>query len=485
MRSALYKPEVFLFYVLSLLFVATNAYLLYNDIPYGSVLPLGLIVVLVGLFALDKIFWLVVLLTPFSINLNEFGIEAIGLYLPTEPMLVGIMILFIMKVISENNYEFKIIFHPITIVILLHLVWIFCASIVSENPLVSFKFLLSRTWFVIPAYFFAIQLFKKKENIYTFFWLYLGSLSLVIIYTVIQHATYGFAEKPAHWVMSPFFKDHTSYGAVLAMFYPALFGLYLSKSTKPLTKNILVFILLIFTAGLVFSYTRAAWISVIGAFGVFFLLWFRIRFSTVLLAFFAGLFTFFVFYDQIVIELERNKTDSSDNLADHITSMSNISSDASNLERINRWNCALRMWEERPVFGWGPGTYQFYYAPFQHSSELTIISTSAGDMGNAHSEYLGPLAEQGLPGMLIMVLLVLLITYKGIKLYQDLDDPEFKMLLACALLGLITYFIHGILNNYLDTDKASIPFWSFIAMIVAIDLYHRNNTKELNKSNTN
>ena len=40
------------------------------------------------------------------------------------------------------------------------------------------------------------------------------------------------------------------------------------------------------------------------------------------------------------------------------------------------------------------------------------------------------------------------------------------------LLGLITYLIHGILNNFLDTDKASAPFWGFIAMIVAFDIYH-------------
>jgi len=37
-------------------------------------------------------------------------------------------------------------------------------------------------------------------------------------------------------------------------------------------------------------------------------------------------------------------------------------------------------------------------------------------------------------------------------------------------LGLMTYFIHGVLNNYLDTDKASAPFWGFLAILVVIDL---------------
>ena len=42
-----------------------------------------------------------------------------------------------------------------------------------------------------------------------------------------------------------------------------------------------------------------------------------------------------------------------------------------------------------------------------------------------------------------------------------------------ALLGLITYYIHGTMNNFLDTDKLSVPFWGFTAIIVAIDIHTR------------
>lgn len=484
MKALSAKKDNALFYVLSLLFVAANSYLFFLDIPYLSVLPLILIVVLIALFSLEKIFWLVILLTPLSINLNEFGILSIGLYLPTEPLLFGILVLFTIKVVLEGNYDDRILRHPVTLVVLLQLSWVFLTAVTSEDPMVSFKYLLARLWFVVPAYFFAIQLFRNEKNRPLAFWLYILPFTMVIMYTLINHAMHGFAEKPAHWVMSPFYKDHTSYGALLAMFYPPLFVFYFNPKTPPLIKTLIVALIVIFTAGLVFSYTRAAWVSVIGAFGVFMLMKLRIKFSTVMLGLLAGLFVFYISYDQIVLELERNKTDSSENFADHIQSMSNISSDASNLERINRWNCAIRMWEERPVMGWGPGTYQFYYAPFQHSSELTIISTNFGNMGNAHSEYLGPLAEQGVPGMLLMILLVGVITYRGIILYRDLPDGDARMMVLAALLGLITYFIHGILNNYLDTDKASIPFWTFTAVIVAADVYNLDRKKLSGKTDS-
>ena len=160
-----------------------------------------------------------------------------------------------------------------------------------------------------------------------------------------------------------------------------------------------------------------------------------------------------------------------EDFGERVESMSNISSDASNLERFNRWNSAIKLTKERPIYGWGPGTYSFVYAPFQDASDLTSISTNFGDGGNAHSEYLGPLSEQGIPGLLIMLLLVIFIFYKASTLYIRLEDPDLKRLVMMLLLGLVTYFTHGILNNYLDTDKASVPVWGFIAIIVAIDLY--------------
>ena len=175
-------------------------------------------------------------------------------------------------------------------------------------------------------------------------------------------------------------------------------------------------------------------------------------------------------WDSLVIQLERNKQDSSDDLAKHVESISNVSSDASNLERLNRWSCAWAMFVERPIAGWGPGTYQFEYAPFQTAELRTQISTNNADLGNAHSEYLGPLAEQGLFGFLAMVALLLAACHVGFKLHQTLTEPDERDLAMGLFLGLITYFVHGVLNNYLDTDKASAPLWGFLAMMVVMDL---------------
>lgn len=421
--------------------------------------------------------WFVVFTTPLSMNLEELSLGGIGMYLPTEPLMFGIMLLFFLKIFYEKKFDVKVMKHPVTIAVLFQLGWITFTTLLSEMPVVSLKFLLSRLWFVVCFYFIATQLFKKTDNYKTFYWCYLIPFVGVVVYSVLRLASYSFNEKAAHWVMEPFFKDHTSYGAVLAMFLPITF-IFIQKKFKPAIRIFGLVFLVLITIGTIFSYTRAAWISLVLA-GILYLIYkYKVKFKYLATVGITGLLLLAFNWNTIMTELERNNQSSSQNLSEHVQSISNVSTDASNMERINRWVSAWRMFLERPVFGWGPGTYVFQYAPFQSSKFKTIISTNVGDVGNAHSEYIGPLAEQGLIGMLLVFTVFITVFYKGSLLYHKLPKGELKTVVLCTLLGLFTYVMHGFLNNYLDTDKASVPFWGMIALLVAIDVYHSDKLLE-------
>jgi O-antigen ligase len=274
-------------------------------------------------------------------------------------------------------------------------------------------------------------------------------------------------------VVNPFYNDHTSYGAVVAMYLPFLFGFSFTKIYRPAIRVFVRIILVIFLVALVLSYARAAWVSMIAALGVWGVMRLRIRFQPLFITFIALISLIWVFQTPLLMYLERNDTESSANLSEHISSISNISSDASNLERLNRWSCAIRMFKDEPIFGYGPGTYMFKYAPYQLTADRTIISTNSADGGNAHSEYLGPLAESGFMGLVTFLILIATVIYTAVHAYTRTNDKRLKTILMSSLLGLITYYIHGILNNFLDTDKLSVPFWGFTAIIVAIDIYTR------------
>ena len=237
-------------------------------------------------------------------------------------------------------------------------------------------------------------------------------------------------------------------------------------------------VLLIFLTAIVFSYTRAAWVSVAGALAVYIILRLRIRFVFIALIGIVAVTWAYKNREDLLVRLEQNRQNSSKDLVEHVKSISNVATDVSNLERLNRWSCALRMFEVKPVFGWGPGTYMFNYAPFQLEREKTEISTNAHTRGNAHSEYIGPLSESGLPGMLSFLAIVITTFLTGIRIWYRESDRKTRIIAVSVLLGLVTYYMHGALNNFLDTDKASVLFWGYTAALVAIDVYHRERAEE-------
>lgn len=462
------------FYVISILFVLANAMMVWQEQYWFMLVPAALWFVFFVTFSIDKSLLFITFITPLSvlIDVKQLGIS---FTLPTEPLLLGMMLLFYLKLLIERRYDTRALYHPISLSIVFYLLWMVFTTISSSMPLTSFKFFLSNLWFITCFYFIALQLFKKKENMQLWLWLYLTPLIFIIIWSIYNHSTYGFTKQASYWASEPFVMNHGIYGAMIAFFFPMIvvymFNLKVFTN-RPLMSFLILVLLVIFTAGLILSYTRAAWLGVAAALGFYIWLRLRLRFWTLLATLGSVALLFFSFQTQITMALMENKTDSADDLGKHVKSISNVRTDASNLERLNRWASGWRMLEERPWLGWGPGTYMFQYAPFQKPNEKTIISTNAADVGGIHSEYLNPLVEMGIPGFVLFMLIIGFSLQRAMWLYYRLKDPYIKNTLLIVLLGLATYLTHGVLNDYLDIDKTALLYWSFLAMITAIDVYH-------------
>lgn len=467
----------FSIFLLTGLFILINAFAISKEFYLLNAVPFFMLILYLAFYRLDILYYLVIFCVPLSVSLEKLDVGGVGVILPTEPILAGMLIIFLLKLIKDG-FDRRFLKHPVSIVLYLQIAWILITSITSELPVVSFKYLTSRLWFIASFYFIASRVVSNPKEIKRFFWIYLIPLLLVITYTIVHHSLYNFEEKPGHWVMSPFFKDHTSYGAILAMIYPFIVWQTFRKENYGIRRFLYAGLFTFFTLAVILSYTRAAWVSLVGVFVVYLIFKFKVKswviWSGVCLA---GLFVALNWHS-LMQRIEKNKQESSSSLQEHVQSISNVSSDASNLERLNRWNSAFKMFFDEPFLGKGPGTYAFLYAPYQHSSDKTIISTNAGDGGNAHSEYFGPLAESGVLGVLFMLLLVAVIVALGYRLNKNLKVREHRGLFMCVYFGLLTYIVHGVLNNYLDTDKASSLFWGFIAIMVVMDL----NTEKLNES---
>ena len=455
---------------LTLLFAAANLWMLYHKGSYMlTLVPLGLLVVWLFVQRLETGLLSMALLTPFAINLALFpGME---LSMPVEPVMILFTCIFFFRVLVERNYDLRLLRHPVSLLLLASLTWMLVTSCTSRLPWVSFKYLLARIWFVVPFFFAAAQIFRERRRITQFFWAYAIGLGTVIL--IATSKTLGnFSDlQTLHHVMRPFYNDHTAYGCAIALLLPAAFYFVFAGERKGWQRVLSLLLLALLGTGLFFSYCRAAWISVVAAIGVYVLVRLGMKVKWMVLLFGLGVGAFFIYQGDVLYKLGKNHQDSSYDLAGQIKSISNISTDASNVERLNRWASAMRLWKESPVVGIGPGTYQFVYGSYQKSYQLSTISTNAGDLGNAHSEYIGPMTEQGLPGVLLVAALFLTTFATGVRVFRTARDPNIGRMALAFTLSLLTYYVHGVFNNFLDTDKLSVPFWAFTAAVVALDLY--------------
>ena len=506
------RPGVWLALLLTALFIAAEAVVMYWRGPSVMVLvPLALLVVWLLYTRLETGLLLIALLTPFAINMDLMpGME---LSMPVEPMMILFSAFFLFRVLVNRTSRLQdfestsvgisksrslevpksrsLLTHPVTLLLLAGLAWWVVTSCTSRLPWVSFKYLIARLWFVIPFYFAAAHFFRNRQRIGQFFWAYAIGLGVVIL--IATSKTLGnFSDlQTLHRVMRPFYNDHTAYGCAIALMLPAAVHFALkpvgsqravaasgSAATDAARRVPTIILIALLLVGLFFSYCRAAWISVVAALGVYILIRMGMKVKWMVVLFGLGVGLFFVYQSDVLYRLGKNHQDSSYTLADQVKSISNISTDASNVERLNRWASAMRLWKESPVFGIGPGTYQFIYGSYQKSYQLSTISTNSGNLGNAHSEYIGPMTEQGLPGVLLVAALFLTTFATGVRVYRTAKDPAVGRMALAFTLSLLTYYVHGVFNNFLDTDKLSVPFWAFTAAVVALDLHSEKKEAE-------
>lgn len=461
-----------------LLLLLLNGVAVLKELP---VIPLitaaGLLVYLV-IFHMDLAMYFMAFSTPFSIIFRHKEIH-LGLSFPSEAFMIALSFLFLCRILYDLRMDKRLLTHPISIALYVYLLWMLLTCITSEMPVISLKFWASKLWFTTSCYWMLMVLAQGDHaKAIRFFNCYAAGLAIIVCIVTIKHAGSGFDKHYAHWVMTPFYNDHTAYGAVLAFFLPITACCFFLPGNNVFRKIFYAALTALFAFALYLSFSRAAWLSLIIAIGVWVILRLRIKFSWVVIG---GLIIGSVLYfyaDDILYKMSRNSQDSSTSFVEHIQSMSNISTDASNVERLNRWNSAFSMIKERPVVGWGPGTYQFQYAPYQKSKYKTIISTNFGDGGNAHSEYIGPCAETGIPGMLTVIVMFIIALYTGLRTYNHTKDPYDRLLALMMTLALVTYFVHGSMNNFLDTDKLSLPFWGAFAVIVMTNIQMKSHSLE-------
>lgn len=486
MKTALhYAKPILLFLVIAYTFLL--GYTLTNDAISKFyvllVLPFSLIGAYLFIYHIEYLFHALMLTLPFSLNLRDIGL-GVGLSIPAELITVILLVAVIGKIMYKYTEIKELLWHPLSLLIYANVVWMLVTTVTSSIFIVSVKFMIIRVIYVMVYYIYAGFLFKKEKMIKSFIWLYGIGISIVIGIVFMKHLALGLGQDTSNKISHPFYDDHTIYAACIVMMIPlvlALFSLHKKQNFYQIGILLLLFVLIV---GLLHSYSRAGWISIAGISVGWIIFKLRISFTKIIIVLSLvigwGIFN----HNSLLDNLDSNNKDSGGDVLEHAQSATNISTDASNTERINRWSCAIRMVKDKPVIGFGPGTYMFQYGKFQKRNEMTIISVRDGSWGGVHSEYLKPLAESGYIGILTFLLFVFYAIKVGMNIIYETDDKKTKMLLIAVVLSFVSYLIHGFVNFFLDTDKSSVLFWGMLAIITITDIQHQKKKKKIDTPNT-
>jgi O-antigen ligase len=293
----------------------------------------------------------------------------------------------------------------------------------------------------------------------------------VTVWALARHAAHGFARRESYEIAQPFFANHTEYATVLVVWFCLAVGLRAhlpARSRRPL--DLLAVLLL---AGVLTAGARSAWIALLAALVTLAALRFRpapwrAAAAAALIAVAAGASILLLSGPRPHPDPLPGRAGPQAGTPDTL-SLSSLVSDESTRERLNRWQAARRMVRDRPLFGFGPATFEASYGTYQQAQQLTPISTYAGDRGDAHSELMTAAAEQGLGGLATLVAVIALVFRSGIRAAAGAAtsrDRRWAVAWTAAFAALVA---SSCFNSLLELDKTAPLFWLAAAVLVRLD----------------
>ena len=112
------------FLLAGLAYLVLSLYFIWQDQAYLSLFPSGLMAIYFAIYYSEWAFLSIAFLTPLSINIEDWT-DSFGLFVPTEPLLFGFMLLFIMLQLRKPIIQPEIWKNPIIWAVGFYLFWIF------------------------------------------------------------------------------------------------------------------------------------------------------------------------------------------------------------------------------------------------------------------------------------------------------------------------------------------------------------------------
>lgn len=435
----------------------------------------------------SSLFYLLFLLAPISIDFELFNGSQISL--ASELLLITLLVS-IPFVHRLSNNKLKVDFRdPIIIIISIQYLLFFLSILISVETTKSIKYFIAKTWYIIPIFYFSISFIKKPHNIINFTNAYLIGTTIVVVYTIIQHSFFGFSFEKINKATPPFNHNHVNYSTLIAIAFPYL--LLIKQSTNHSKISLFIkkhywIILTIFTFAIISSYTRATWLAIIVMFIAFII--FKLKAIKPILYISLGIGII-----GITILLSNNKfLDYAPDYESTIFHKGDFDNhlkatyqmkDVSGMERVYRWVSVIEMAKEKPLLGFGTNTFYPTYKNYTNYLFKTYVSDNP-EKSTTHNYFLLLLAEQGILGLILFIILIFYFLIKSQNLYFSTSNKNIKYIIVCNYLSMTILIVHLFLNDLIEVDKFAIMFFFQLVCLYICKKLENQTTLTLDNSVT-
>lgn len=426
-----------------------------------------------------KVYYFLFALMPLSIEIMIN--DNIATNLPTEPVMLALtFVAFLILAKDYRTFDRQFFTHPIIWMLGIHLIWIMVSLIYTENLIVSLKYFLAKIWFVGVFVLLTSRIITNRKKFMPAFWCIIIPLIAVTIYILTRHSFSGFAFNTINQSVGPFFRNHVNYAALLTIILPfALMALnWYKKHTKQ--RNFILFAIMILVLGIIFSYTRAAWVALVVGIAVYYAVQLKLL-KYIVGALFIGSFVFIGYmannnkYLDFAPDFER--TIYHGELGEHLEATLALQ-DVSSAERFYRWVAAFHMFQEKPLTGYGPGNFYPYYKQHTVLSFQTYVSDNP-EKSTVHNYYLLMLVEQGLIGFIIFLLLVIIVLYYAERIYHQTKKKKQRQYIMALIVSTCIIMVHILVSDLIEVDKIGSFFFLNLTLLVNQDILNKKKEGKL------
>lgn len=460
------------------LFVAFVAVLLVSgaaaallDTPLWLGLPLALLGMVVVLVDWRWVYYALLMVLAFSREISLPG--GLSLDVPSEPLMLVLLGCFGASVVlGHTRIPPRLWYHPLVILMGLGLLWSVVSALFSVDGLKSVKYLLAKTWYIGPFVFVTVAVVRKPSDVWRVAAFFGVGVVATVLYTMVRHSADGFGFGTINRAIQPFYKNHVIYAATVALLVPYAF--YAARDTAAgRARGLWHGVLVLLVAGVVLSYTRASMLSLLVA-GLFYgavrLRLTRLVLLAAMAATLGGVLYFASENNYMLYAPDFEKTIFNEgNFEKHLEATYKLE-DVSGMERVYRWVAAARMVADKPLVGSGPATFYPEYKRYTVKSFRTYVSDNP-EKSTTHNYFLLQMAEQGLPGFFLFVVLVCAALVQFENLYHRAHSQRHRHVVLAAGLSLVIIVFHLLLNELVEVDKVGSFYYIALALLMRAELW--------------